>query len=40
MVPRTPYNFTIIDETADYIVVDKPPYLLIHPTKPDGQPRL
>lgn len=33
-------NFAIIDETADYIVVDKPPYLLIHPTKPDGQPTL
>ena len=33
-------NFTIIDETADYVVVDKPPYLLIHPTKPDGQPTL
>jgi 23S rRNA pseudouridine1911/1915/1917 synthase len=29
-------NFTIIDETADYIVVDKPPLLLVHPSKPDG----
>jgi 23S rRNA pseudouridine1911/1915/1917 synthase len=26
----------IIDETDDYAVVDKPPFLLIHPTKPDG----
>src|SRR2546423_8165464 len=29
-------DFKIIDETYDYIVVDKPPLLLIHPTKPDG----
>ncbi|PYK10532.1 MAG: RNA pseudouridine synthase [Verrucomicrobia bacterium] len=29
-------DFTIIDETDDYAVVDKPPFLLIHPTKPDG----
>jgi 23S rRNA pseudouridine1911/1915/1917 synthase len=29
-------NFKIIDETDDYAVVDKPPFLLIHPTKPDG----
>ena len=29
-------DFKIIDETDDYAVVDKPPYLLIHPTKPDG----
>jgi 23S rRNA pseudouridine1911/1915/1917 synthase len=33
-------NFTIVDETDDYLVVDKPPYLLVHPTKPDGQPTL
>jgi 23S rRNA pseudouridine1911/1915/1917 synthase len=33
-------NFSVIDETKDYIVVDKPPYLLVHPTKPDGQPTL
>ena len=25
-----------MDETDDYIVVDKPPLLLIHPTKPNG----
>ena len=25
-----------MDETDDYAVVDKPPFLLIHPTKPDG----
>jgi 23S rRNA pseudouridine1911/1915/1917 synthase len=29
-------DFTIIDETPDYIVVDKPPQLLVHPSKPDG----
>ena len=27
-------------ETADYLVVDKPPFLLIHPSKPDGTPTL
>jgi 23S rRNA pseudouridine1911/1915/1917 synthase len=32
----TPHNFNIIDETDDYVVVDKPPFLLIHPTKPNG----
>lgn len=29
-------DFKIIDETGDYAVVDKPPFLLIHPTKPNG----
>jgi 23S rRNA pseudouridine1911/1915/1917 synthase len=33
-------DFTIIDETDDYAVVDKPPFLLIHPTKPNGAPTL
>ncbi len=33
-------DFTIIDETVDYIVVDKPPLLLVHPSKPDGTPTL
>jgi 23S rRNA pseudouridine1911/1915/1917 synthase len=33
-------DFAIIDETDDYVVVDKPPFLLIHPTKPDGTPTL
>src|ERR1700719_324288 len=32
--------FRIIDETADYIVVDKPAFLLIHPTKPDERTTL
>ncbi len=31
-----PHEFAIVDETADYIVVDKPAQLLVHPTKPDG----
>jgi 23S rRNA pseudouridine1911/1915/1917 synthase len=29
-------DFKIIDETDDYALIDKPPFLLIHPTKPDG----
>ncbi|HEY1582929.1 MAG TPA: RNA pseudouridine synthase [Chthoniobacterales bacterium] len=27
-------------ETEDYLVVEKPPFLLIHPSKPDGTPTL
>lgn len=27
-------DFSIVAETADYVVVDKPPFLLVHPTKP------
>jgi 23S rRNA-/tRNA-specific pseudouridylate synthase len=27
----------IVDESDDYLVVEKPPFLLIHPSKPDGQ---
>jgi 23S rRNA pseudouridine1911/1915/1917 synthase len=37
---RVSRDFAIIDETDDYLVVDKPPFLLVHPTKPDGQPTL
>jgi len=29
-------NLKIVDETDDYVVVDKPPFLLAHPTKPNG----
>jgi 23S rRNA pseudouridine1911/1915/1917 synthase len=29
-------SFTVIEETADYLVVDKPAALLVHPSKPDG----
>jgi 23S rRNA pseudouridine1911/1915/1917 synthase len=28
-------RFSVVDETDDYIVVDKPAFLLTHPTKPD-----
>ena len=33
-------KFRIVAETDDYLVVDKPPFLLIHPSKPDGTPTL
>jgi 23S rRNA pseudouridine1911/1915/1917 synthase len=37
MIESPPFlDFKIIDETPDYAVIDKPPFLLIHPTKPDG----
>jgi 23S rRNA pseudouridine1911/1915/1917 synthase len=37
---RTPAKFRIVAETDDYLVVEKPALLLIHPTKPDGTPTL
>jgi 23S rRNA pseudouridine1911/1915/1917 synthase len=37
---QTESRFKIIDETDDYIVVDKPAFLLAHPTKPDQRPTL
>ena len=30
------HDFRIVDETDDYVVVDKPPFLLAHPTKANG----
>jgi 23S rRNA pseudouridine1911/1915/1917 synthase len=33
-------KFQIVAETDDYLVVDKPAFLLIHPSKPDGTPTL
>ena len=33
-------HFEIVNETDDYVVVDKPPLLLVHPTKPNGAPTL
>ncbi len=33
-------DFGIVAETADYLVVEKPPFLLVHPTKPDGRQTL
>ena len=29
-------EFSLIAETDEYAVVEKPPFLLVHPTKPDG----
>jgi 23S rRNA pseudouridine1911/1915/1917 synthase len=36
----TSLDFKIIEETDTYLVVDKPPFLLAHPTKPEGPPTL
>ena len=33
-------RFEIVDETDDYVVVNKPPFLLVHPSKPNGAPTL
>ncbi len=33
-------HFEVVAETDDYLVVDKPPLLLVHPTKPTGAPTL
>jgi 23S rRNA pseudouridine1911/1915/1917 synthase len=33
-------DFRIVAETADYVVVEKPAFLLTHPTKPGGPPTL
>jgi 23S rRNA pseudouridine1911/1915/1917 synthase len=30
------YDFNIVAETRAYAIVEKPPFLLVHPTKPDG----
>jgi 23S rRNA pseudouridine1911/1915/1917 synthase len=38
--PNTSADFKIVDETSDYIVVDKPAFLLTHPTKPDQRTTL
>jgi 23S rRNA pseudouridine1911/1915/1917 synthase len=41
VISATPsLQLDIIDETADYLVVDKPAFLLTHPTKPTTQPTL
>jgi 23S rRNA pseudouridine1911/1915/1917 synthase len=40
LVPHHSLHFNIIDETDEYVVVDKPPFLLIHPTRPNGAPTL
>src|SRR2546430_4057188 len=33
-------RFSVVDETDDYMVVDKPAFLLTHPTKPDQRTTL
>ena len=33
-------DFKVIDETGDYVVVDKPPHLLVHPSRPGNPPTL
>jgi 23S rRNA pseudouridine1911/1915/1917 synthase len=38
--PPRSLHFNLVDETDEYVVVDKPPFLLIHPTKPNGGPTL
>ena len=37
---RRPLDFHVVDESEHYLVVDKPAFLLIHPSKPDGRPTL
>ena len=34
------HDFEIVAETEEYAVVEKPPFLLVHPTKPGGPPTL
>src|SRR6266480_7366891 len=40
LVPPRSLHFNLVDETDEYVVVEKPPFLLIHPTKPNGAPTL
>jgi 23S rRNA pseudouridine1911/1915/1917 synthase len=40
MMRGTSAAFHVVDETDEYAVVDKPPFLLAHPTKPTQQPTL
>src|SRR5689334_11274184 len=40
MLKHVDRDFRIVDETDDYIVVDKPAFLLTHPTKPDQRTTL
>lgn len=35
--PKEPHRFTVIDESADWLVVNKPPFLEAHPSKPNGK---
>ena len=38
--PCDVFDFTVIDESDDWIVVDKPAPLQVHPSKPGGPPTL
>jgi 23S rRNA pseudouridine1911/1915/1917 synthase len=38
--PAEPHRFTVIDESANWLVVDKPPFLEVHPSKPHGRATL
>ncbi|MEI9897918.1 MAG: pseudouridine synthase [Chthoniobacter sp.] len=38
--PTIPLRFTVIDECADWLVVDKPPFMEAHPSKPNGRATL
>src|SRR5216117_543639 len=40
MLQHVVRDFQIIDETDEYIVVDKPAFLLVHPTKTDQRTTL
>src|SRR5213083_756955 len=40
LVPHHSLHFNLVDETDEHIVVDKPPFLLVHPTKPNDAPTL
>ena len=39
-MPHHSLHFNIVNETDEYVVVDKPAFLLVHPTKPNGAPTL
>jgi len=38
--PTQPPRFTVVDECADWLVVDKPPFMEAHPSKPNGRATL
>src|SRR5438128_1296438 len=40
VVYQSQLDFTIIVETEGYAIVDKPPFMLVHPTKPTAGPTL
>src|SRR5213083_3115781 len=40
MSSATSLDFRVVDEADYYVVIDKPPFLLVHPTKPNDAPTL